>query len=299
MVGLVAFLMMVPMMGFGQQWVVPAEKKGRLSETKFTDETVKSGFKVYQTNCKSCHGDAGKNNPIKLVPPPPDQASEQVQKNTDGELYYKIQEGRGPMPSFKNSLTSAEIWQVISYIRSFNKNYQQQVAPKTSGTNTKYSQLSINLSHPDDSTILASLTGLENGVRVPVPSVEIKLFALRYFGHLSLDEPKNTDPAGLASFKISSGLPGDTLGMIRLHARLSDEDQFGAIEEDTTLKAGIPVHPVSLTAKRAMWNVVEMAPTWLLIAYPAGLLTVLGVILYILLQLRTIFYLGKKEEDLP
>jgi hypothetical protein len=84
--------------------------------------------------------------------------------------------------------------------------------------------------------------------------------------------------------------------MIRLHAVLTDEEQFGTVETDTILAAGVPTHPVSLTAKRAMWNVVKKAPAWLLIVYPLGLLTVLGVILYILLQLRTIFYLGKKEE---
>jgi len=293
---IVVLLMIVPAVGFGQEWVVPAEKKARLSEIEFTGEMVKLGTQVYQINCKSCHGDPGKNNVTKLMPPPPDPVSAKTQQNTDGDLYYKVQEGRGPMPSFKNSLTSSEIWQVIAYIRSLNKDYVQQVAPETTGTNLKYSQLQINLSHPDDSTILAAVTGQENGMKVPVPAVEIRLFALRYFGHLPLDEPHSTDPAGLARFKIPVGLPGDTLGQVRLHARFSDEDQFGAIEEDTILTAGVPVHPVSLTAKRAMWSVVGKAPVWLLIAYPAGLLTVLGVILYILLQLRTIFYLGKKEE---
>jgi mono/diheme cytochrome c family protein len=292
-----ALLVLLPAVSFGQQWVVPAEKKGRLSETQFTDETVKKGTQVYQINCKSCHGDPGKNNVTKLVPLPPDPVSTQMQQNTDGEIYYKIQEGRGPMPSFKNSLTSAEIWELVAYIRSFNKDYKQELAPKTTGTNLRYNQLQINLSIPDDSTIQASATGMENGIRVPVPAVEIKLYAIRYFGHLPLDEPHATDAAGLARFRIPKGLPGDTLGMVSLHARFSDEDQFGAVEEDTLLAAGVPVHPVSLTAKRAMWNVVEKAPVWLLIVYPAGLLSVLGVILYILLQLRTIFYLGKKEES--
>jgi len=190
---MVALLMIVPVLSFGQQWVVPAEKKTRLSETKFTEETVKLGTQVYQINCKSCHGDPGKNNVTKLMPPPPDPVSAPMQQNTDGEMYYKVQEGRGPMPSFKNALTSIEIWQVISYIRSFNKNYVQEVAAKTTGTNLKYSQLQIDLSVLNDSVIQASATGLENGIRVPVPAVEIKLFALRYFGHLPLDEQQDTN----------------------------------------------------------------------------------------------------------
>jgi hypothetical protein len=155
----------------------------------------------------------------------------------------------------------------------------------------------MELSIPNDSTIQVAATGLENGIRVPVPAVSIELFVQRYFGHLPLDEAQTTDPAGIARFSLPVDLPGDSAGILRFHARFSDEDQFGAIEEDTLLAAGIPVHPVSLTARRAMWNTVRMAPVWLLITYPVALLIVLSVIGYILLQLRTIFYLGKKEND--
>lgn len=294
---IVALMLLMPALGFGQEWVVPPEKKARLSDTQFTDETVKSGTQMYQINCKSCHGDPGKNNVTKLVPLPPDPVSPKMQQNTDGDLYYKIQEGRGPMPSFKNSLTSTEIWQIIAYMRSFNMGYVQQLAQKTSGTNLKYTQLQMDLSILNDSVVQIAATGIENGIRVPVPAVDIRLYALRYFGHQPLDDAQTTDQYGIARFKKSVDLPGDTLGNVRLHARFSDEDQFGAVEEDTVLAAGILVQPVSLTAKRAMWNTVGMAPVWLLIAYPVGLLTVLSVILWIMLQLRAIFYLGKKEED--
>ena len=296
---IIALIFGLPAIGQAQTqpWVVPAEKKARLAESTFTDENRKAGQQVYLVNCKSCHGDPGKNNVTKLVPLPPDPVSQQMQQNSDGDLYYKIQEGRGPMPSFRNSLTSAEIWNVIAYVRSFNGSYEQQTAKKTSGTNTRYSQLEITLTVPNDTTVTATATGLENGVRVPVPSVEIQLFALRYFGHLPIDEAHATDASGRASFRKPAKLPGDTLGMVKLHARFSDEDQFGAVEEDTLLAAGIPVHPVSLTAKRAIWNVVEKAPLWVMIVYPAGLLTVLAVLGWIMLQLRNIFYLGKHEED--
>jgi Ni/Fe-hydrogenase subunit HybB-like protein/mono/diheme cytochrome c family protein len=294
---ILAILMTIPAVGFSQDWVVPAEKKVRLAETSFTDETVKLGSALYLINCKSCHGDPGKNNVTKLNPLPPDPVSPKMQQNLDGELYYKIQEGRGPMPGFKSSLTSAEIWEIIAYMRSFNKDYVQQIAPKTTGTNLKYSQIQMDISVLNDSAIQVAATGIENGIRVPVPGVDIQLFAHRYFGHLKLDDDQTTDPTGRARFIKHQGLPGDTSGMVRLHARFSDEDQFGAVEEDTVLAAGVPVHPVSLTAKRSMWNTVGMAPVWLLIAYPVGLLTVLSVIMYILLQLRAIFYLGKKEEN--
>jgi hypothetical protein len=46
-----------------------------------------------------------------------------------------------------------------------------------------------------------------------------------------------------------------------------------------------------------MWNTVDKAPIWLTIAFPLGLLIVLGVIGSILLQLREIFYIGKRKKD--
>ena len=88
----------------GQDWVVPENRKARLSPFAFSDETRIEGEKTYATNCLSCHGTPGKNNVINLVPPPPDPAADKVQKNLDGEIFYKIAEGRQQMPSFKNIL---------------------------------------------------------------------------------------------------------------------------------------------------------------------------------------------------
>jgi hypothetical protein len=218
-----------------------------------------------------------------------------MQDNTDGELYYKLQTGRGPMPAFGNALTSQEIWQVISYIRGFNKEYEQQVAAK-GGTNTKYSDLKIGLAKMNDTILAVNLTGVENNVRVPVPGVEVKVLAHRYFGHLPLGEAQTSDISGNMVFRIPDDLPGDTAGMIRLMVKLSDEEQFGAVEKDSTMKFGKAIHPVSLRAKRAMWNTVDKAPIWLTIVYPLALLIVLGVIGYIVLQIREIFYIGKKFE---
>ncbi len=40
-------------------------------------------------------------------------------------MFYKITVGKSPMPSFKTILAEEDRWDVISYIRSFNKNYVQ------------------------------------------------------------------------------------------------------------------------------------------------------------------------------
>jgi hypothetical protein len=47
---------------FSQDWVVPAEKRGKLSPFAFTDETRKAGEALYNLNCRSCHGTPGMGN---------------------------------------------------------------------------------------------------------------------------------------------------------------------------------------------------------------------------------------------
>jgi mono/diheme cytochrome c family protein len=41
-----------------------------------------------------------------------------VQQQSDGALFYKITEGRGPMPSFKTTLTEQQRWDVVNHIRT-------------------------------------------------------------------------------------------------------------------------------------------------------------------------------------
>ena len=50
-----------------QEWVAPADEAGKLSPFAFNESTRKVGADLYNTNCKSCHGDPGKNNVINLV----------------------------------------------------------------------------------------------------------------------------------------------------------------------------------------------------------------------------------------
>ena len=98
---------------YSQDWQVPEDKTGKVASFKFDDVSHKNGEKIFQQNCISCHGTPGKNNFVQLVPPPGDPATDKFQKQTDGDLFYKITTGRGAMPSFKNTLTEEERWSVI------------------------------------------------------------------------------------------------------------------------------------------------------------------------------------------
>ena len=56
-----------------------------------------------------------------LDPQPADHTSDKVQKQSDGELFWKITNGRGEMPVYSQLLSKTQRWQVIEYIRLLNK----------------------------------------------------------------------------------------------------------------------------------------------------------------------------------
>lgn len=280
-----------------QVWEVPAENGAKLSPFAFNDSTRKAGSELYILNCKSCHGDPGKNNVINLVPPPPDPASAKMQANSDGALQYKLLQGRGPMPSFKNTLSLTDIWRVISYIRSFNDKYVQELAKTTGATEVAALKVKVLTTWiKEKEQIQTVILAAKEDVNQPVAGVEVKLFVKRYFGNLLIDEARNTDAAGKVLFNFPKDLPGDSAGYVNLIAKLSDESKFGETKSDTILAIGVPTYRPPLNESRAMWNVVQKTPIWLLLTYVFVVLAVWGFIFYVALQIRTIYKAGIKEE---
>ena len=292
---LFALLNLVTLVGIAQTpWEVPADRNAKLSTAAFTEQNQTSGRDLYQTNCKSCHGDPGKNNPIKLVPQPPDPSSTQMQQNSDGALHFKISEGRGPMPSFKNVLSSVDIWNVIAFLRSSNKDYKQQVAVRPTFGGEVFDKVELKLTwDAAKRVVVAQLTGAKGGLIKPMAGLEVKLFARRYFGNLVIDKPSDTDAEGKVRFTFPNNLPGDATGNLSLIAQLSNEELFGLVKTESQMAIGVPTNRPPLNEQRALWNVVQKTPIWLLITYLTSVLVVWGFIVYVMLQLRAIFKMGE------
>ncbi len=279
---------------FCQEWVVPADRANRLSTFPFNDETRKSGEKIYTVNCMSCHGTPGESNFIDLVPSPGDPATDKIQRNRDGEIFYKIFSGRGQMPSFRSVLATNDIWNVVSYIRSFNSNYKQQIMPVITSSAYPGAEIILNLFYkPGDTIITLSAFAVKEDQKVPVTDAGVRLFVERTFGTLQIDDEKITGKEGFAVFRIPDDLPGDTAGNIKVSARFTDEEIFGSVAKDTVLQAAVQTTPVSLVAERAMWNNVRKAPVWVILTFTIGMLLVWGFILFVLLKLRDIYVIGK------
>jgi mono/diheme cytochrome c family protein len=72
--------------------------------------------------CLSCHGTEGHGDgpaAKDLNPKPHNLGASAVVAQTDGALFWKLTEGKKPMPSFEKLISEDERWEVINYVRTF------------------------------------------------------------------------------------------------------------------------------------------------------------------------------------
>lgn len=100
-------------------WVAPDRASHRANPVTTSADVVKRGQGLFKRDCEQCHGKAGHGDgpqASSLTPKPADLASERVQSQVDGAIFWKISEGRGMMP--KATLGESEKWAVIDYLRT-------------------------------------------------------------------------------------------------------------------------------------------------------------------------------------
>ncbi len=72
---------------------------------------------TFRTKCAMCHGQDGGGSEVGKSMNVPDLRSPTVQKLPDAQLAQVIANGKGGMPSFRNSLNEEQIHSLVSYIR--------------------------------------------------------------------------------------------------------------------------------------------------------------------------------------
>jgi mono/diheme cytochrome c family protein len=88
-----------------------------------TPDTIQKGAEHFQHHCEICHGLDGQNTGVPFadhsLPPVADLASPPVQKYTDGQLKWIIDNGIRftGMPGWKDILEDDERWAIVRYIR--------------------------------------------------------------------------------------------------------------------------------------------------------------------------------------
>jgi len=275
-------------------WNIPKDADERTAPFLFNDSTRMVGETVYMANCKSCHGDPGKANFSKLTPIPKDPASSEYQKHSDGAIFYIATTGKGLMPSFQNTLTEDQRWSVISYVRSFNKDYKQP-AIKSENTAEIASTIKMSVSFDEKSkSVVAYIKDLADGKNLPVGDVSVQLFVKRTFGNLPVGQAK-TNSNGKAIIPFPSDIPGDSIGNLDLIAIAGTTGKQIAIEQ--TEQIGVAVNPTNLLDERAWWNIRSMAPIWLIISYLSGGVAVGCTVFFVFLQLKKIKDINQIKES--
>jgi mono/diheme cytochrome c family protein len=105
------------------EWVVPAKFKTMKNPTTNNKENLANAKDLYSKHCKSCHGSTGLGDGTKaasLDATCGDFSTAKFQSETDGDIFYKMSEGRGKMPSFKKLITDDnDRWMLVYYLRTF------------------------------------------------------------------------------------------------------------------------------------------------------------------------------------
>jgi len=105
----------------------PPEYAGKTNPFADDPNAMAAGQMVYTTNCASCHGETGQGDGPAgaALDPKPSNLVETARSASDDYTYWRIAEGgamepfNSSMPAWKGILGEEEIWQVVSYIKSF------------------------------------------------------------------------------------------------------------------------------------------------------------------------------------
>jgi mono/diheme cytochrome c family protein len=88
-----------------------------------TAENIEAGKQVFASYCIVCHGRDGQNTGVpfanSISPPIPSLASADIQRYTDGQLRWIIENGISPsgMPASRGILSDDDIWTIVVYLR--------------------------------------------------------------------------------------------------------------------------------------------------------------------------------------
>jgi mono/diheme cytochrome c family protein len=104
-------------------YAIPVDAMRQANPVKPTPESLAKGKKWYGYDCAMCHGqdgdgkgDVGADMKVKVSD---FSALATLKDRTDGELFYIIKNGKGPMPPEGDRLKPDELWNLVNYIRTF------------------------------------------------------------------------------------------------------------------------------------------------------------------------------------
>lgn len=105
-------------------WVAPADAAAMANPHAADANAAGRGKTIYAKRCTNCHGETGHadgKDAADLSVEPEKFDGDELVKQTDGALFWKVRTGRKPMPKYSNRLSEDEVWDVVAYIRTLGK----------------------------------------------------------------------------------------------------------------------------------------------------------------------------------
>jgi mono/diheme cytochrome c family protein len=102
-------------------WTAPQYAAGRKNPVAPDARSIAAGHVAYAQQCLGCHGSAGKGDGpdgADLQPAPCDLTCQEVQTQPDGAIFWKITNGRTPMPGFQKTICDDDRWNVVNYLHT-------------------------------------------------------------------------------------------------------------------------------------------------------------------------------------
>jgi hypothetical protein len=283
-----------------QGWTVPSSAKKKQNPYEATAKNISSGKKIYNLNCKSCHGDPTMANMLPLAPVAPTDLGSQnfLVQSSDGEIYYKVNKGQGAMPTFEKTLSDEDKWMVITFLRSFDKNKKErQLVAEIKNPEVTDVKLELKVNEAEKS-MSAKLSGVtKTGKRVGLQGIEMSFLVKRSFGFLDVSgEDPYTNEKGDVQIQFPKDLPGDREGQVNMLVKVTDDAFYGKLEEARVVTLGVPTDPVNPLDERAMWGTRANAPIWIIVTFVGGVVGIWSVIFLVLFQMIKLPKLASKKD---
>ncbi len=104
-----------------EAWKAPARAARRKNPIAADERSLAEGKSFYEKECLACHGTLGKGDGPQakdLEVKPGDLTVPAMWDQSDGELFWKVTEGKKPMPAYDKTHTEDQRWSVVNYIRT-------------------------------------------------------------------------------------------------------------------------------------------------------------------------------------
>ena len=104
-------------------WEAPREEAQQRNPLESDTASINIGKEIFLQNCSECHGNNAEGLKSAQTGLAKDTGNlpKRLKSHSDGDFFWKIKNGKGDMPSFRNELTEEQIWQVIIYISNIDK----------------------------------------------------------------------------------------------------------------------------------------------------------------------------------